>query len=115
MNDPYVPDAGHLVWLTLDPAVGHEKAGRRPFLVLSRRAYNAKTSFVVGVPITTKRKGYPFQVELPDDGRITGVAMADHIKSFDWRARRAAYAQDAERSTVEHVRRLIATLLDLRR
>lgn len=114
MSNEYVPDVGHFIWLTLDPTLGHDRAGRRPFLVLSKRSYNAKTSFVVGVPVTTKRKSYPFQVELPDDGGIRGVAMADQIRSMDWRARRAAYAQDAEISTVRDVRRLIARFLDIR-
>jgi mRNA interferase MazF len=110
----YIPDAGHLVWITLDPQLGHEQAGRRPFLVLSPLAYNAKTSLMVGVPVTSKRKQYPFQVELPAGGSITGVALADQLKSFDWRARRAEHAEVADRTTLRDVRSLIATFLNLR-
>lgn len=110
----YIPDVGHLVWITLDPQVGREQAGRRPFLVLSPRAYNAKTSLMVGVPVTSKRKQYPFQVELPPGGLITGVAMADQLKSFDWRARRVEHAEVADRTTIRDVRSLISTLLNLR-
>ncbi|HTV73446.1 MAG TPA: endoribonuclease MazF [Candidatus Acidoferrales bacterium] len=111
---PYVPDVGHIVWLSLDPQRGREQAGRRPFLVLSPRAYNAKTSLAVGVPVTSVRKGYPFEVPLDSNGRISGVALADQVKSLDWRARLADYAEDVPLTTLQRVRALIATLLDVR-
>jgi mRNA interferase MazF len=114
VSEAYVPDVGHIVWLSLDPQHGREQAGRRPFLVLSPRAYNAKTSLAVGVPITSARKGYPFEVALPRDGRVTGVALADQVKSLDWRARLADFAQDVPPRTLHAVRALIVTLLDLR-
>ena len=110
----YVPDTGHIVWLSVDPQRGHEQAGRRPFLVLSPQLYNAKTSLAVGVPVTSVRKGYPFEVSLPPDGRITGVALTDQVKSLDWRARLANFAEEVPPSTLRDVRSLIATLLDLR-
>jgi mRNA interferase MazF len=114
VTTPYLPDSGHLVWLSLDPQRGHEQTGRRPFLVLSPRAYNAKTSLVVGVPVTSKRKGYPFEVDLPVGGAIAGVVLADQIKSLDWRARSIEYAADVSADTLRDVRSLIATLLILR-
>ncbi len=112
-KDSYVPDVGHIVWLSLDPQRGREQAGRRPFLVLSPRAYNEKTSLAVGVPVTSSRKGYPFEVALPEGGRVTGVALADHVKSLDWRARLADFAEDASTATLRDVRKLIATLLEI--
>jgi mRNA interferase MazF len=109
----YVPDMGHIVWLSLDPQQGREQAGRRPFLVLSPRSYNAKTSLSVGVPITSKQKGYPFEVPLVAGSRISGVALADQIKSIDWRARLADFAEEASPATIRAVRKLIATLVDI--
>lgn len=109
----YVPDVGHIIWLSLDPQQGREQAGRRPFLVLTSQAYNVKTSLVVGVPVTSARKGYPFEVSLPAGSRVTGVALADQVKSLDWRARRADFAEEVPARTLRHVRGLIATLLDL--
>ena len=114
MTSEYVPDSGHFVWVSLDPQCGHEREGRRPLLVLSPASYNVKTSLVVGVPVTAKRKGYPFQVVLPPESVISGVVMADQIKSLDWRARAVEYAADADRDTLRDVRSLIATLLVLR-
>ena len=38
-------------------------------------------------PMTTRRKGYPFEVQLSADH--TSVVLANQIKSLDWRTRRA--------------------------
>jgi mRNA interferase MazF len=108
---PYVPDAGHIVWLSLDPQRGREQSGRRPFLVLSPHAYNVKTSLAVGVPITSVRKGYPFEVSLPAAGKVAGVILADQVKSLDWSARLADFADEVRPRTLRDVRALIATLL----
>jgi mRNA interferase MazF len=101
------------VWLSLDPQRGREEAGRRPFLVLSRRAYNQKTSLSVGVPITSKRKGYPFEVALPIENSIAGVALVDQIKSLDWRVRLAEFAEEVSPTTINAIRQLLATFLEL--
>jgi mRNA interferase MazF len=83
----YVPDAGDVVWLEFDPQAGREQAGHRPALVLSPSAYNGKTSLMVCCPMTTRIKGYPFEVRIV--GATPSVALADQVKSLDWRVRRA--------------------------
>jgi mRNA interferase MazF len=113
VDEAYVPDVGHIVWLSLDPQQGREQAGRRPFLVLSRGEYNAKTSLVVGCPVTSKIKGYPFEVALGAEAAIAGVALADQVKSVDWRARSADYAADASPATLHAVRQLLAVFLQI--
>ena len=87
--DAWVPDRGDVVWLEFDPQAGREQAGRRPAVVLSPASYNAPTSRALCVPITTKAKGYPFEVALPSGFPIQGVAFADQVKCLDWRARHA--------------------------
>jgi mRNA interferase MazF len=109
----YVPDAGHIVWLTLDPQAGNEQAGRRPFLVLTPKAYNEKTSLVVGCPIRSRLKGYPFEVALRRTATVSGVILSDQIKSADWRQRKAVFVEKASTSDVRAVKRLVGALLDL--
>jgi mRNA interferase MazF len=109
----YVPDIGHIVWLSLDPQAGREQAGRRPFLVLTPREYNDKTSLVVGCPITSRSKGYPFEVALYTAGTIKGVILADHVKSLDWRRRDAEFAEESAVAAVQSAKALIATLLSI--
>ena len=87
--DAWVPDRGDVIWLEFDPQAGREQAGRRPAVVLSPASYNAPTSRARCVPVTTKAKGYPFEVALPSDFPVQGVAFADQVECLDWRARHA--------------------------
>jgi mRNA interferase MazF len=109
---PYVPKRGDLVWLSFDPQAGHEQPGRRPAFVLSPELYNRKTGLFLACPITTKAKGYPFEVPLPDNDIVTGVILADQIKSLDWKARRAEFAAAASADIVEEVVGKALTLID---
>ncbi len=88
----YVPERGDVVWISLNPQAGHEQAGRRPAVVVSRRSYNSKVGLGLFCPIASRAKGYPFEVALPDGQPVSGVVLADQVKSLDWRARRAEFA-----------------------
>jgi mRNA interferase MazF len=109
----YVPDAGDLVWLTFDPQAGHEQRGRRPALILSPRAYNAKARLAIACPITSHAKGYPFEVALPSGTAVEGVVLADHVKSLDWNARRVELAAVAPAAVLTEVRERLRVLLGL--
>jgi len=85
----YVPDRGDVVWLEFDPQAGHEQAGHRPALVLSPALYNRRSGLMLCCPITSRVKGYPFEVALVGKRGLSGVVLADQVKSLDWRARRA--------------------------
>lgn len=109
----YVPEAGDFIWLDFNPQAGQEQAGRRPAVVLSPRAYNAKSSLAVVCPVTSRVKGYPFEVPLRAGLPIRGVILADHVKSLDWRARRAEKAGRIPQSVLDEVLARIAPLLGL--
>jgi mRNA interferase MazF len=57
--------------------------------VLSPAAYNGRVGLALFCPITSQVKGYPFEVLLPSGLAVTGVVLADQVKSLDWRARQA--------------------------
>ena len=107
----YVPDRGDLVWLTFDPQAGRQQAGRRPALVLSPALYNRRASLALLCPITNQAKGYPFEVALPQGLSISGVVLADHVKSADWAARRAQFAAKAPPKVVAEVTARLRPLL----
>ena len=109
----YVPDAGDIIKIDLEPRTGHEQGGWRPALVLSPKIYNAKTGLAVVVPITNRAKGYPFEVQLPAKIKTTGVVLADAIKNVDWRARNAKYADVAPVEVMRAVRERLLALLGL--
>jgi mRNA interferase MazF len=108
-----VPDRGDLVWLTFDPQAGREQAGRPPALVLSPRRYHARSPFTVVCPITSKVKGYPFEVVLPNGLPVFGAVLVDQIKSIDRRVRQLELAGRAPAETIEEVVMKLAPLIGL--
>ena len=106
----YVPEQGDVVWLTFDPQAGREQAGRRPAVVLSPRMYNAKTDLAVCCPITTRVKGYPFEVPIPAGLPVQGVVLSDQLKSLDWKVREAELIAALPRDAIREVLKK-ATLL----
>lgn len=111
MSSTYVPARGDFVWLAFDPQAGHEQAGRRPAFVLSPVEYNRKTGLALFCPVTTRIKGYPFEVVLPADFAVQGAVLSDQIKSLDWRARHARFIAHASEDLVGEVLAKAATLL----
>ena len=88
-------ERGDIVVLNFDPQAGHEQKGRRTGIILSPKEFNAVTGFVAICPITNQKKGYPFEVSLPDEGiqlnegfPITGVILTDQVRTLDWKARK---------------------------
>jgi len=108
----YVPDRGHLVWLTFDPQAGHEQAGTRPALVISPASYNRKVGLALFCPVTSQLKGYPFEVPLPAGLKVQGAILSDQIKSLDWRVRRARFAGSVPAQVLEDAAARIMALVD---
>ena len=100
------PDAGDSVWIDFDPQSGREQAGHRPAIVLSPRSYNERVGLMICVPTTTRIKGYPFEV--PIAGERPSVALADHVKSLDWRTRGASPKGRASVSELAAIRAVVA-------
>lgn len=102
----YVPERGDIVWLNFDPQSGKEQSGKRPAIILSPANYNGAVGLAIVCPITSRIKGYPFEV-LTDGKKIKGAILADHVKSLDWRSRQAQFA---ERSSEQVLTEVLAKL-----
>ena len=109
MAAPYVPAAGDIVWIDFNPQAGHEQSGHRPAVVLSPAAYNSKAGLIVCCPTTTRIKGYPFEVGL--SGQPRTVALADRVKSFDWRTRKATRKGQATAGELAEIRAKLRALV----
>ena len=84
----YVPEQGDIVFLDFSPTSGHEQTGTRPAVVISKAAFNKASGMALVVPVTSKIKGYPFEVPL-GMRKVAGAALADQIRSVDYQARNA--------------------------
>ena len=99
----YVPRRGDVIRLDFNPQSGHEQAGRRPALVLSPTEYNRKLGLAVVCPITNQAKGYPWEVEIPDNAFVSGAVLADQMKNLDWRQRQAEFVCTPDADLLEEV------------
>ena len=105
MAKRFVPSAGDIVWLNFSPP-----AGRGPALVLSPAAYNDKTSLMLCCPVTAQAKNYPFEV--PIAGKPPSAALADQVKSLDWRGRKAVRKGRVSPDELNQVRAMILALVE---
>ena len=107
----WVPDSGDIVWLNFDPQAGHEQAGHRPALVLSPARYNGLRGMMLCCPLTTKLKGYPFEVVISQNP--PSAVLVDQVKSLDWRARKARHKGRVTAVELADVRAKLKALLQI--
>ena len=87
---PWVPERQDIIWIDCNPQAGREMRDIHPFLVLSPRSFNERTSLVIGLPMTTAEYNAdnPFAVMAGQakSGK-TSYVLCHQPKSFDWRMR----------------------------
>jgi len=106
----YIPDKGDLVWVSLDPSLGHEQKGRRPVLVLSPRGYNKVSELCLAVPITSHKKGYPFEYEFTGS-KLSGIILVDQIRSVSFKDRKVQKIEKIKNDALRGVLAKIKVLL----
>ena len=104
----YIPEAGDIVWMHFTPHAGHKQAGHRPAVVLSPASYN-RIGLVLCCPMTTKIKGYPFEVAIASSQ--ASVALADQVKSLDWKACKARWKGSISADELAQVRSKAVALI----
>jgi mRNA interferase MazF len=91
----WLPDRHDIIWIDCNPQAGQEMRDIHPFLVLSPRIFNDKTSLVIGLPMTTAEYNAdnPFAVAVGKTSKRkieqTSYVLCHQPKSFDWRMRGA--------------------------
>lgn len=92
----WTPDRQEIIWIDCNPQRGQEMRDVHSFLVLSPKAFNERTSLVIGLPMTTAayNADNPFAVAVGTaSGRkagMTSYVLCHQPKSFDWRLRGGA-------------------------
>ena len=89
----WVPERGEVIWIDCSPQLGQEMRDRHPFVVLSPRNFNERTSLVIGLPMTSAayNASNPFAVAIgKTSSKKTSYVLCHQPKSFDWRLRSSA-------------------------
>lgn len=116
----YTPKRGDLVHMNFSPSAGHEMADRNYGLVLSPLSYNRKARMAVVCAITSRIRGWPFEVTLPPGllppksgvGPVTSLIVADAVRQVDYRERETEFVAKAPREVVDEVIDKLLTVLD---
>ncbi len=106
----YVPGQGDIIWMNLSPTLGVEQSGHRPCYVLSRKRYNT-IGLVLICPITSKRKGYGVELMLPSHFQTRGFILTNHVKSLDWKIRKARFSEKTSQDFQDLVYEMVNPLI----
>ena len=112
MKKPFVPKATEIVMIDFSPTRGREQEHLRPAIVLTGQGYNDRANLLVCVPCTRTIRGYPFEVRissLPEPG----VALADQVRTLDWRERGAYSTGFASEAEMAELRAKLKSLLGI--
>lgn len=91
-------DRGDIIKVSFDPTIGHEQSGYRPALIVSSVNFHKITGFVLCVPITSKKKGLLFEIEIFGK-EINGVALAHGARMLDLSNRSFLYVETIDVDT----------------
>jgi mRNA interferase MazF len=102
---------GDIVIVNFDPTLGHEQAGLRPALIISKEMYNRNTNQIVVCPITSKAKPLPMRILLDDRTKTQGYIMCDQIRTFDINARKPKFAESLPDNLLDVVRQTVCAVI----
>jgi len=102
---------GDIVIIDLNPTLGHEQAGLRPVVVVSKDLYNKNTKQVVVCPITSKAKPLPMRVRLDERTKTQGYIMCDQIRTLDIIARNPRFAETLPEDILDIVRQMVSAII----
>lgn len=98
-----IPQRGDIIKLELNPRTGSEQSGYRPAMVISPITYNQISKIILICPITSRKKGWVFEVELPPEMQTHGVVLADQIRAVDCAARSTTFVEESPLSLINEV------------
>ena len=87
----WVPDRRDIILINFNPQAGKEMHDVHPMVVLTTRAYNERTSLVIGLPISTAacNATNPFAVDNSRSTKEPSYIVCNQPKSMDWKQRGA--------------------------
>ena len=102
-SEKYIPSRGDIVWLDFDPRTGREQSGHRPAIIISPQEFNALSSLAFVCPITSKVKGFSFEVVLTEKTKTEGAILIHHLRSVDWKTRKIKFIEQAPTTVIDEI------------
>jgi mRNA interferase MazF len=102
---------GDIIKFDFGPTRGHEQAGYRPAVVISRNLLNEQTGQLIVCPITNTVKPYPTRILLNGQTKTRGYVICEHIKTIDVSARNPVYVEPIDDELLDRVLGIVASEL----
>jgi mRNA interferase MazF len=87
-----VPMQGDIIKINLDPKMGHEQMGYRPYICLSHHLVSDYAHVAIFAPISNTARRYPLYVPLKETN-TQGTILLDQLVAIDYNARRFTYIE----------------------
>ena len=96
---------GDVVWAELGPGRGREQSGRRPLVIVASDDYlETVDALAIGIPVTSKDRGWPNHVPLRGDTGLAkpSFAMTEQVGAIS-RERISAVANRVDDETLASI------------
>jgi mRNA interferase MazF len=103
-------ERGDIIKVSFDPIIGHEQAGYRPTLIISSNVFHITTGFALCLPITSKKKGLLFEIEIKGK-EIQGVASPQGARMLDLTSRNFMYVENCSDSIMNKVQLIMTKII----
>ena len=93
-----------IIWIDLNPTIGHEIKKVRPCVILSPDEMNLNIDTIIIAPMTTKSRSYPTRVKILFEKKL-GWIVLDQIRTID-KIRlkgKAGHLKETEITTVKSI------------
>ncbi|MCL2152779.1 MAG: type II toxin-antitoxin system PemK/MazF family toxin [Oscillospiraceae bacterium] len=102
---------GDIIKFDFDPTFGHEQAGYRPSVVISRKTYNQRTGLIVVCPISSVSRQYPTWVPLDNSVATRGFVLCEHIRTIDVSERNPKFIEKIGEVVLERILAVVESII----
>jgi len=103
---------GSIIWIDLDPNLGHEQKGRRPALVVSGTLHNRASNITIVMPVTQTFRNSPMLVKLDERTDTSGYVMVDQARGVDLTMRKTKFIEMIPSDILSDVIHTLTLVLD---
>jgi mRNA interferase MazF len=103
-------ESGDIILVNIDLRKGREQGGERPVVVITPGFMN-RLGILGVLPVTSKVKGFPFEIALPANLKTKGVILGIHFRSLDLKERRWRHLETIPEDCYLRVREFLKAVL----
>ncbi|MCL2637932.1 MAG: type II toxin-antitoxin system PemK/MazF family toxin [Oscillospiraceae bacterium] len=100
---------GDIVKFNFDPALGHEQAGYRPAVVISREVFNQRTKLIIVCPVTNSKRPYPTRIPLDEKTKTQGFVICEQVATIDINARKPQFIERMSDDVLDRVLAVVSS------